>query len=150
MIQLTTNCEIKLRQGDHQTWINDPSLNNGMIDRCKSNFPYNTNITWNDVYVYDLFISSNSISIGYAFYIMRQSHIELSSLEVLESEESKGYGSFLLDQTCKLIWERQKMSIHLLCPSGDKPDNRGFNRYQWYLRHGFIGNPKSWMKKYPI
>jgi hypothetical protein len=150
MIPLTNNCEIKLRQSDPQTWINDPSLDDGMVYRCESNFPKNTNVTWNDIRIYDLFINSSLVNIGYAFYIIRQEYIELSYIEILESEEGKGYGSFLLDQTCKLIWESQKMPIHLNCSSGDKPDHRGFNRYQWYLKHGFTGKPESWIKKYPI
>ena len=144
ILQAQHKLHLEIRKGDPNTW-NSPKLNDLIVIVDKSILDLPNGFTFSDVYIYDLF--KNSVHIGSAFYINKKSHWYLENVYVIQEEEGKGYGSFLLDKSCDLVLKVQKLDMKLLCSSKDQPDVRGFNRYQWYLRHGFKGNPQSWLTR---
>ncbi|MBD2629710.1 GNAT family N-acetyltransferase [Trichormus variabilis] len=55
--------------------------------------------------------------------------------------ERKGYGTQLLEYTCQALWQRKKTAIILQRP-GDSIAADGFNRKEWYEKHGFVSSPE--------
>jgi GNAT superfamily N-acetyltransferase len=64
----------------------------------------------------------------------------LDNIETFKQFERKGFGSLLLEETCKALLIRTKADIVLARPGNNiTPD--GFDRKSWYERHGFEAHP---------
>jgi len=65
----------------------------------------------------------------------------LDTIYTLVEFERQGYGTPLLEYTCQALWQRKKTAIILERP-GDSIAANGFNRKEWYERHGFESSPE--------
>lgn len=145
--------KLEKRISDPKCWSDNCRLDPSLLkaDRWTS-LP--SGVIWDDVYIYDLFI--NGTHIGKASCYYRQTNVKngiedwwhLNHIEIKEGFTGKGYGSLLLEDTCKILWNLKKLPIKLESPS-DQPDAQGLNRYQWYKRHEFNGPPLSQMIRNP-
>ena len=60
----------------------------------------------------------------------------LEDIYICSKFQRKGYDSQLLEKTCEALWKIEKIDIVLERP-GDTVVSDGFNRKEWYERHGF-------------
>jgi ribosomal protein S18 acetylase RimI-like enzyme len=75
----------------------------------------------------------------------------LDNIEIFSGFKRQGYGSQLLEETCKALWKRELADIVLERP-GNSIDNDDFDRKIWYKNHGFEAHPdssKTWMWRHP-
>jgi len=70
----------------------------------------------------------------------------LDNIFIFPKFERRGYGSQLLEATCQALWLIKQIDIVLERP-GDTVASDGFNRQEWYERHGFKSSPAllTWM-----
>jgi ribosomal protein S18 acetylase RimI-like enzyme len=71
----------------------------------------------------------------------------LRDICILREFERRGYGSKLLELTCAKMWNIEKKDIVLSVPGSTIAED-GFDRYQWYKRHGFTGS-RDFMTRKP-
>ena len=70
----------------------------------------------------------------------------LREICILPKFERQGYGSKLLELTCSKMRGIEKKDIVLSVP-GNTIAEDGFDRYQWYKRHGFEGSRDYMVRK---
>ncbi|WP_026789260.1 hypothetical protein [Planktothrix rubescens] len=139
---------IQLRNPDPNTWLNNQSLNERLVEiDSNTELPNGVEFYNETVYIYDLFFKGEHIGVTSCYLRTYQNQERLwhfNHIEIIESEKGNGHGTFLLEETCTRLWDIEQLPIWLQS-SSDNPDEDGFNRHQWYRRHGFNGEPQDWM-----
>ena len=99
--------------------------------------------------VFGLFNESNQ-QIGESFCRDNRFNSEdwyLDDIKIFPCFQRKGYGTELLEKTCEALWQRERADIVLERP-GNSIASDGFDRKQWYQKHGFEPHPNqdsTWM-----